>query len=99
MPLRRRQSPAVTVIPARRRSAGGSNPAGCGLTAVAAYGRVPGEHSPRRWPPFQPGTHNADTLDEDAHHRFRPKIRLQLLPPKPNELLSTVSVRAGSLAS
>ena len=70
-----------------------------GCTAWAAVRPRTGEHSPRRWPPFQPGAENADALDEDAHHRVRPKIRLQLLPPKPNELLSTVSIRAGSLAS
>src|SRR5207302_7128121 len=38
-------------------------------------------------PALQPGTEQAHAFYEGSHHSATPRMRLQLLPPKPNELL------------
>ena len=63
--------------------------------ALAAPDLVQGEHFGLRVNWGNAGDANA--FDEDSDHRARPRIRLQLLPPKPKELLRTRSTRAGSL--
>ena len=57
-----------------------------------------GQHGPSGGPIFQAWANQADALDKDPHQRCFPKIRLQLLPPKPNELLSAVSILHGSVS-
>src|ERR1700674_3685073 len=56
--------------------------------------RAAREYSAACLPAVQAGTAHADSFDEHAHHPARPRITLQLLPPKPNELLITRSTRA-----
>src|SRR5207244_2933307 len=50
-------------------------------------------HTPEDWraphPALEARAEDAYTGNADAHHGTPPKIRLQLLPPNPKELLST----------
>ena len=59
----------------------------------------PGEHGAAGLPAGEAGAEKADAFDEDMHRtRARPKTRLQLVPPKPNELLMTRRMCATSVA-
>ena len=65
---------------ARHRQHGGRGPVG-----LAAR-----EHGGSVGPIIQPRPQNAETVDVSRQlHPARPKIRLQFVPPKPNELEST----------
>ncbi len=85
----------LTTRPVRRRSAGGSI-AGLGSTVAAGSIRLAaGEHGHSLRPIVESGPQNSDAADECGHlHPAMPKIKLQFVPPNPNELLSTRLIRA-----
>src|SRR5688500_6739298 len=57
------------------------------------------QHRTRLAPRWQPGRGQAHGLDEHRGHVASPNNRLQLLPPKPNELLSTRRTGASRFSS
>ena len=85
--------------PARRRSAGGSKAIGGGSNGAGRYAASPFRTARDASQPSSPGPADSGAFDEHLERHGAPNTRLQLLPPKPNELLSTRSTRAGSAAS
>ena len=65
------------------------NGGGCGTVSLFA-----GEHRAARLPSTQARPDQTQAFDEREHQPDAPSTTLQLLPPKPNELLSTRLTRA-----
>src|SRR5512146_721668 len=62
-------------------------------------GALAGEYVAAGRPAFEPRRPDANSLNINPHGAARPSMRLQLLPPKPKELLMTRATRPDRVSS
>ena len=93
---------SLTIAPLRRRSSGRKSCRRRQDRRCRAIGPVAGKNGAQARPVGQAGTEQTDAFDvrSQCHSRSaRPRIKLQFVPPNPNELLSAVLTGRSALCS